>query len=145
MYVLQWRTVSALTRMLFWCLFPGLQSNSGNKHQNNTRVHKQFATRVHTLSYFLHDIRNYKWRINLWSPHIDPVSHSPGLHSADDVAIDCWWSHNGQTIVTIVTYLVRYRFYSRLYSWVVVQDIFCFVHLVVLIPAAAEKMLMVAS
>ena len=26
------------TRGLFWCLFPELRSNEGNKHQNNTRV-----------------------------------------------------------------------------------------------------------
>ena len=38
MYVLEWRTVSALTRGLFWCLFPELRSNEGNKYQNNTRV-----------------------------------------------------------------------------------------------------------
>ena len=38
MYVLEWWTVSALTRGLFWCLFPELQSNGGNKHQNNTWV-----------------------------------------------------------------------------------------------------------
>ena len=38
MYVLEWRTVSALTRGLFWCLFPELRSNEGYKHQNNTRV-----------------------------------------------------------------------------------------------------------
>ena len=40
MYVLAWRTVYnyALTGGLFWCLFPELRSNEGNKHQNNTRV-----------------------------------------------------------------------------------------------------------
>ena len=38
MYVLEWRTVSSPTRWLFWCLFPELRSNDGNKHQNNTRV-----------------------------------------------------------------------------------------------------------
>ena len=38
MYVLEWRTVSALTRGLFWYLFPELRSNDGNKHHNNTRV-----------------------------------------------------------------------------------------------------------
>ena len=38
MYVLEWRTVSAHTRGLFWCLFPELRSNEGNKYQNNTRV-----------------------------------------------------------------------------------------------------------
>ena len=31
-------TKVALTRGLFWCLFPELHHNSGNKHQNNTRV-----------------------------------------------------------------------------------------------------------
>ena len=44
MYVLLWRTVYALTRVLFWCLFI------------NTKIilswaRKQFATRVHTLFY----------------------------------------------------------------------------------------------
>ena len=38
MYVLSWRTVSALTRALIWCLFPALLCNSGNKHQNNPLV-----------------------------------------------------------------------------------------------------------
>ena len=38
MYVLEWRTVSALTRGLFLCLFPELRSKEGNKHKNNTRV-----------------------------------------------------------------------------------------------------------
>ena len=38
MYVLLWRTVYALTRVLFWCLFPLLLRNSGNKHQNNPLV-----------------------------------------------------------------------------------------------------------
>ena len=37
-YVLLWRTVYALTRVLFWCLFPSLLRNSGNKHQNNPLV-----------------------------------------------------------------------------------------------------------
>ena len=38
MYVLSWRTISALTQVLFWCLFPSLLRNSGNKHQNNPLV-----------------------------------------------------------------------------------------------------------
>ena len=33
MYVLSWWTVSALTRVLIWCLFPSLLHNLGNKHQ----------------------------------------------------------------------------------------------------------------
>ena len=35
MYVLEWQTVSALKRGLFWGL---LRSNERNKHQNNTWV-----------------------------------------------------------------------------------------------------------
>ena len=35
MYVLSWKTVSALTRVLFWHSLPSLLRNSGNKHQNN--------------------------------------------------------------------------------------------------------------
>ena len=38
MYVLLWRTVYALTRVLFCCLFPSLLRNSGNKHQNDHLV-----------------------------------------------------------------------------------------------------------
>ena len=38
MYVHLWRTVYTLTRVLFWCLFPSLLCNSGNKHQNNPLV-----------------------------------------------------------------------------------------------------------
>ena len=38
MYVLSWRTVFALTRVLFLCLFPSLICNSGNTHKNNPLV-----------------------------------------------------------------------------------------------------------
>ena len=38
MYGLVWWTVYALTKVLFWCLFPVLQSNKGNKYQNRTPV-----------------------------------------------------------------------------------------------------------
>ena len=38
MYLPEWQTVYALTRGLFWCLFPELCSNEGNKHKINTRV-----------------------------------------------------------------------------------------------------------
>ena len=36
MYLLSWRTISGLTRVLFWYLFPSLLRNSGNRHQNNS-------------------------------------------------------------------------------------------------------------
>ena len=38
MYIPEWRTVSALTRGVFLCLFPELRSNEGNMQKNNTRV-----------------------------------------------------------------------------------------------------------
>ena len=48
MYVLSWRTVSALTRVLFWYLFPSLLRNSGNKHQNNPLVSAETIRRSST-------------------------------------------------------------------------------------------------
>ena len=48
MYVLEWRIVSALTRGLFWCLFPELRSNEENKYQNNTRVSAETVRRENT-------------------------------------------------------------------------------------------------
>ena len=66
-YVLEWRTVSGLTRGLFWCLFPFLWSNEipnkGNKHQNNTQVSAE--TVCHESTYIIlfltrhHDEKNY--------------------------------------------------------------------------------------
>ena len=38
MYVLEWWTVWTLTSGLFWCIYPELLSNEGNKHQNNVPV-----------------------------------------------------------------------------------------------------------
>ena len=52
MYVLLWRTVYALTRLLFCVFFPRCRVT----REINTKItlswaHKQFATRVHTLFY----------------------------------------------------------------------------------------------
>ena len=47
MYVLLWRTVYALTRVLFWCLFPSLFP----KYLSLSWGYKQFVTRVHALLY----------------------------------------------------------------------------------------------
>ena len=50
----------ALTKSLFEGLFSELRNNEGNKHQKTTleRTHIQFATRVHKIFHFLHDITN---------------------------------------------------------------------------------------
>ena len=47
MYVLLWRTVYALTRVLFWCYFPRCcATREINTKITLSWVHKQFATRV---------------------------------------------------------------------------------------------------
>ena len=51
MYLLLWRTVSALTWVWFWYLFPSLQSNSGNKHQNNPLMNAETAR--HSSTYII--------------------------------------------------------------------------------------------
>ena len=48
---------------------------------------KQFVTRVHTLFYFLHDIKTPQMTQKRRSLHIVPMSHSLGFRSADDVTI----------------------------------------------------------
>ena len=51
MHVLSWRTISALTWVLFWCLF-----NLFNKHQNNPLVSAE--TVRHSSTYiilYIHD------------------------------------------------------------------------------------------
>ena len=102
MYVLEWWTVYALTRGLFWSLFPELQSNKGNKHQNNTQVsaetvHHKGEYIILLLTWHNESINDDKNDDLYTSP---PVSDSLGFRSADDVTIDCWWRHKDQTIVT---------------------------------------------
>ena len=62
MYVLAWRTVYALTRGLFWCLFPELCSNEGYKHQNNTRV--SAWTAPHKSTYIILFLTRHNESIN---------------------------------------------------------------------------------
>ena len=81
MYVLELRTVYALTRGLFWSLFRELHSNEANKYQNNTRV----------IIIILKFLIRHNEALN--------DDKTLGLHSADDVTIDCQWRRNGQTIV----------------------------------------------
>ena len=48
MYVFLWGTVSALTRVLLWCLFLSLLRKSGNKQQNNPRVSTETGCHLST-------------------------------------------------------------------------------------------------
>ena len=88
MYVLAWRTVYALTRGLFWCLFPELRSNEGNKHQNNTRV--SAWTVRHKSIYIILFLTRHKESINNAKTRI--FTHNPRVSLARFTF--CWWRHN---------------------------------------------------
>ena len=79
MYVLEWRTASALTRGLFWCLFPELLRNSGNKNikKNSSREY------VIILLFTRHNesINDEKKNLNTSSPCLTRLSFY-------------WWPHN---------------------------------------------------
>ena len=74
LHVLSWRTVSSLTRVLFWCLFPSLLRNSGNKHQNNTLVSAE--TVRHSSTYIILYICSYSWKL-IWRVACGPVKIRP--------------------------------------------------------------------
>ena len=88
MYVLEWRTVSVLARGLFWCLFPGLRSNEGNKHQNNTRVSAE--TVRHDSTFINLFLTRHNESIND-DKNGDLDSSSPCLTRS---VSSCWWRHN---------------------------------------------------
>ena len=118
---MEWRTVSALTRGLFWCSFPEFPRKMNTKMILEW-AQKQFATRVHTLFYSLHNIMNPLMTVN-----DDLYTSSPCLTRsvlvllmtsqsiADDVTINrqLWNDHVNNGIL-----LVRYRFiYGDIHDW----------------------------
>ena len=128
MYALDLRTVSALMRGLFWCLFPELRSNEGNKHQNNIRVSTE--TVCHESTYIILFLtRHIEFIID--DKNDDLYTSSPCLTRsvfvllmtsqsiANDVTItrQLWRDHMDNDVQ-----LVRYRFYSRWYSRPVVWE-----------------------
>ena len=72
MYVLSWWTISLLTRVLFWCLFPSLLRNSENKLQNKPFVnaetvrHSNIHYSIYTLQAFTHKTDLNKSTQYLW-------------------------------------------------------------------------------
>ena len=61
-FVLSWRTVYALNRVLFWCLIPSLLGNSGNKHQNYPLVSAwtvRHSCAPITLHLFIHVLQSW--------------------------------------------------------------------------------------
>ena len=87
MYVLEWRTVSALTRGLFWCLLPKLRCIAGNKHQNNTRVSAE--TVRHSSTYIILFLTWHNEPIND-DKNDDLYTSSPYLTRR---SLFCWWRH----------------------------------------------------
>ena len=122
MYVLSWRTVSAPTRGLFWYLFPKLQSNKGNKHQNNTQVSAE--TVCHESTYNILFLTWHNESIND-DKNDDLYTSSPCLTCSvfvllmtsqsfpDDITItrQLWCDHMNSDMKW-----VRYQFYSWRYK-----------------------------
>ena len=74
-------TVYAITRVLFWCLFPSLLRNSGNKKQNNPFVSTTVRlSSTYIILYIKHqeNVLLTKYGIDILPPlivHADSVSH----------------------------------------------------------------------
>ena len=105
-----WVRVALIVSSRKGCFYVGAHFPSCEKTREiNSKTtlewaHKSFDRTVHTLSYFWHDIMDPKyddWKRRF--SQIDPVSHSLGLRSADDVTSDCW-RHKRST---------RYNSYAR--------------------------------
>ena len=104
LYVLEWRTVSALMRRLFWCLFPELRSNEWNKRQYNTGVSAETAR--HESTYIILFLTRHRGSIDI-DKNDDLNTSSPCLTRSVFVRLMTSWYHNRllmtsqwQTIVT---------------------------------------------
>ena len=80
MYALSWWTVSVLTRVLFWYLFPSLLRNSGNKHQNNPLVSAE--TIRHSSTYII---------LYILAMIILKYSQKTMTCTVQNKYHDCWW------------------------------------------------------
>ena len=114
MYVLEWRIVSALTRGLFWCLFPKLGSNEGSKCQNNARVSTEMVH--HERTYIIIFLTRHNESINDYKKDKLYTSFPCFTHSvfvlmmtsqsiADDVTMtrQLWCDHMNSDISILFT------------------------------------------
>ena len=93
MHVLSLRTVSALTCVLFWCLFPSLLRNSGNKPQNNPLVSAE--TVRHSSTYIILYVLLHKLQYLPTSSSVDTFLQSVnGGAATDSKHIMKSWLHN---------------------------------------------------
>ena len=77
-----------LTRGLFWCLFPELQSNEGNKYQNNTWVSTE--TDCHESIYIILFLTQHNKSIT--DDKMTIFTNRPCVSLAQFSI--CWWCHN---------------------------------------------------
>ena len=96
MCVLLWQTVSMLTRVLFWCLFPSLLHNSGNTKITLSWALKEFIMRLHTsfsITPLYHSIRGNEMAGSR-DRQCDVISDIPlSLH---------WWCHMWHTCISFM-------------------------------------------
>ena len=107
MYVLSWRTISALTRVLFWCLFPSLLHNSGNKHQNNPLVSAE--TVRHESTYIILYVS-----FNLYISYIWPDTKYITLDEA--ITPETFWTGAEKDFVRLCIFLECYH-HPNVWYW----------------------------
>ena len=91
MYGLKWQIVYAPMRGLFWCLFPELQSNEGNKYQNNPWVSTWTG---HECTYITLFLRQHTNPLMMMKTTI--LTHR--FHFSLALFGFCWW-HNNRLLV----------------------------------------------
>ena len=93
-YFRSWRSVSALTRVLLWCLFPSLLRNSGNKHKNNPLVSAE--TVRHSSTYIILYVSNsmkymeYRKILNACIKHAEESYYQQILTDRSNSAKNLW-------------------------------------------------------
>ena len=106
LYILSWQTVSALTRLFFWCLFPGLRSSERNDYQDNNRVSAETVS--HDSTYFILFLTRHNESIN--DDKKDDLSHSLGFFVL--LMTSQLWHDNVNNGIE----LIRYRFFWQRHS-----------------------------
>ena len=91
MYGLEWETVLCAHKRVILCLFAELQTNEGNKHQNNPK--RSALTVCHDSTYIILFLGWHYEPVNdlskRWFSDIDILPHLICLLFGDDITIDC--------------------------------------------------------
>ena len=89
LYVLEWRTVYALTKGLYWCLFPELRNNEVNIKQNNTQM--SAWTVRHESTYIIKFLTRHNESMN---NDKNDVLHTLVTRVSLARFTICWWRHS---------------------------------------------------